>query len=272
MIRNNESWDLGEPELNDRGQPVIHDIASQLGCIRPSPDLPVAFLEGSEDFAELQAQLQPARTEIRAEDTGSRRLSESSPSSPSLAHAERAISTESDCSVLSKDYNQNLWVQQQRQRHTGAKVKPSLAITTSVKSTPVRIQWSREAEASHASTYSTRASFDTNTSIPSPIYADFQTQSPWFHKASPFPSWSPNDFLDLPNKPDLTAQLQYPNMSNPGLDESQLQPMDLVERSVLNCADGTINAHMLACNGYDPNSQRDSLMFGGEYESQIDRA
>ena len=67
MIRNNESWDLGEPELNDRGQPVIHDIASKLGCIRPSPDLPVAFPEGAEDFAELQAQLQAARAEIGSE-------------------------------------------------------------------------------------------------------------------------------------------------------------------------------------------------------------
>jgi len=38
MLRNSQQWDLGEPELNDRGQPVIH-IASKLGCIRPQNDL-----------------------------------------------------------------------------------------------------------------------------------------------------------------------------------------------------------------------------------------
>ncbi|KAM7211120.1 hypothetical protein V8F06_013495, partial [Rhypophila decipiens] len=26
MVRNQQKWDLGEPELNDRGQPVIHNI------------------------------------------------------------------------------------------------------------------------------------------------------------------------------------------------------------------------------------------------------
>lgn len=270
MIRNNESWDLGEPGLNDRGQPVIHDIASQLGCVRPSPDLPVAFPEGAEDFAELQAQLRAARAEIGADDTGSRKLSGPLPSSPSLAHTERASSTESDHSALSKDYNQNLWAQQQQQqqRHTGAKVKPSLGITTSVKSIPLIIQWSTEDSASYASTYSARASFDTNTSMPSPIYTDFQTQSPLSRKASPFSSWSANDFLGLADTLDLTTQfmrtLQYPNMSGPGLDGSLVQPMDLVEPSVLNCTDGTIIPHMLDCNGYDSSSHMDNLMFRDE--------
>jgi hypothetical protein len=55
MIRNNKLWYLGEPELNDRGQPVIYDIVSRLGCIRPSPDLLVAFPECAEDVAELEA-------------------------------------------------------------------------------------------------------------------------------------------------------------------------------------------------------------------------
>ena len=275
MIRNNESWDLGEPELNDRGQPVIHDIASKLGCIRPSPDLPVAFPEGAEDFAELQAQLQAARSEMGAEDTGSRKLSGLSPSSPSLAHTERASSTESDHSALSKDYNQNMWAQQQQQRQTGAKVKPPLPNATSVKSTPLRLQQrTSEDDTSYASTFSTRGSFDTNTSVPSPIYTDFQTQSPMFRKASPFPSWSANDdFLGQPNALDLTAQFmraqQYPNMS--GLDGSLVQPMDL-EPSVLNFTDGTITPHMLDCNGYDPSSQMDNLIFGNEYESQMGRA
>ncbi len=39
MVRNNQQWELGEPELNKRGQPVIHNIASKLGCIRPNSDI-----------------------------------------------------------------------------------------------------------------------------------------------------------------------------------------------------------------------------------------
>ncbi|KAI0189225.1 hypothetical protein F4808DRAFT_46514 [Astrocystis sublimbata] len=38
MVRNGQSWDLGEPELNDRGRPVIHDIATKLGCMRTNAD------------------------------------------------------------------------------------------------------------------------------------------------------------------------------------------------------------------------------------------
>ncbi|KAK6857755.1 Fluconazole resistance protein 1 [Apiospora arundinis] len=34
MARNSQQWDLGEPEVGDRDQPVIHDIATKLGCIR----------------------------------------------------------------------------------------------------------------------------------------------------------------------------------------------------------------------------------------------
>ena len=62
MVRNNQSWDLGEPELNDRGQPVIHNIAQKLGCIRPNSDidLPVhsVFPEDEAGMAELARQLE----------------------------------------------------------------------------------------------------------------------------------------------------------------------------------------------------------------------
>jgi hypothetical protein len=72
MIQNNEFWDLGDPELDDRVQPVIHDIAFRLGCIQPSPDLPVTFTAGTKDLDELHVQLQAARSEIGAEDTESK--------------------------------------------------------------------------------------------------------------------------------------------------------------------------------------------------------
>ena len=62
MVRNSEPWDLGEPELNDRGQPVIHNIAQKLGCIRPNSDidLPVhsVFPEDEASMADLARQLE----------------------------------------------------------------------------------------------------------------------------------------------------------------------------------------------------------------------
>jgi hypothetical protein len=62
MVQNHQSWDLGEPEINDRGQPVIHDIASRLGCIRPNSDidLPVqsVFPETEAECNQLASQLE----------------------------------------------------------------------------------------------------------------------------------------------------------------------------------------------------------------------
>lgn len=62
MVRNGEQWDLGEPDLNDRGQPVIHNIAQKLGCIRPNSDidLPVhsVFPEDEKGLADLASQLE----------------------------------------------------------------------------------------------------------------------------------------------------------------------------------------------------------------------
>jgi hypothetical protein len=67
MVRNGQQWDLGEPELNDRGQPVIHNIAQKLGCIRPNSDidLPVhsVFPEDEADMAELARQLEDQQKE-----------------------------------------------------------------------------------------------------------------------------------------------------------------------------------------------------------------
>ncbi|KAJ4413520.1 Fluconazole resistance protein 1 [Gnomoniopsis sp. IMI 355080] len=62
MVRSGQQWDLGEPDLNDRGQPVIHNIAQKLGCIRPNSDidLPVhsVFPEDEQGVADLASQLE----------------------------------------------------------------------------------------------------------------------------------------------------------------------------------------------------------------------
>ncbi|EPE05543.1 c6 zinc finger domain containing protein [Ophiostoma piceae UAMH 11346] len=72
MVQSGQSWTLGEPELNERGQPVIHSIASKLGCIRPNndPDLPFGssiFPESDKDLNDLQSQLNDYHKQREAE-------------------------------------------------------------------------------------------------------------------------------------------------------------------------------------------------------------
>ncbi|PFH55919.1 hypothetical protein XA68_17385 [Ophiocordyceps unilateralis] len=69
MVRSAQSWELGEPELNDRGQPVIHNIAQKLGCIRPNSDidLPVhsVFPEDEAGMAALARQLEDQQQQLQ---------------------------------------------------------------------------------------------------------------------------------------------------------------------------------------------------------------
>ncbi|RKK65281.1 hypothetical protein BFJ69_g16422 [Fusarium oxysporum] len=69
MVLNNQPWKLGEPELNNHGQPVIHSIAQKLGCIRPQSD---TELSGHSVFPETEAGLsEPApQLEGQQDDNG----------------------------------------------------------------------------------------------------------------------------------------------------------------------------------------------------------
>ncbi|KAM0260643.1 hypothetical protein ACHAQJ_002706 [Trichoderma viride] len=104
MVRNNQAWDLGEPELNDRGQPVIHNIAQKLGCIRPNSDidLPVhsVFPEDEAGMAELARQLEEQQhhdAEVQHKDT-------KETDSPMYNRTDRASSSELDHSDIELDY------------------------------------------------------------------------------------------------------------------------------------------------------------------------
>ena len=81
MVRNGESWDLGEPELNDRSQPVIHNVAAKLGCLRPNSDLDLPvhsiFPEDEAGMAELARQLQEQSATSTAGGSSSRQDMES---------------------------------------------------------------------------------------------------------------------------------------------------------------------------------------------------
>ncbi|KAJ4171768.1 Fluconazole resistance protein 1 [Fusarium falciforme] len=67
MVRNNEPWALGEPESNDRGQPVVHNIAQKLDCIRPNSDfdfpLHLVFPEDGVSMTKLALRLEEQQKE-----------------------------------------------------------------------------------------------------------------------------------------------------------------------------------------------------------------
>ncbi|KAK6224927.1 hypothetical protein QIS74_03254 [Colletotrichum tabaci] len=104
MVRNQQQWDLGEPELNDRGQPVIHNIAQKLGCIRPNSDidLPVhsVFPEDEAGLTELARQLEEQQKERDVENAMKIEVDSTS----SCERSDRASSSEIDHSEFEADY------------------------------------------------------------------------------------------------------------------------------------------------------------------------
>ncbi|KAK6453324.1 hypothetical protein FP744_10009576 [Trichoderma asperellum] len=75
MIQKNKPWDLGEPELNDQGELVIHDIAKKLGCIGPNDEieLPIKYelpttISGMERLATHPKRLQYGDYDIEDND------------------------------------------------------------------------------------------------------------------------------------------------------------------------------------------------------------
>jgi hypothetical protein len=101
MVRNSQQWDLGEPELNERGQPVIHNIASRLGCIRPNSDMDLpahsVFPEDEAGLAELARQLEEQQM-----DGGHANIKQESESI--CNRTDRASSSELDHSDFEGDY------------------------------------------------------------------------------------------------------------------------------------------------------------------------
>ncbi|OTA62700.1 hypothetical protein K449DRAFT_433607 [Hypoxylon sp. EC38] len=105
MVRNGQSWDLGEPELNDRGQPVIHNIATKLGCIRPNADADLpphsVFPEDEAGLAKLAAELDVQQKERERETHTTEHRSETE---SNCTRTDRASSSELDHSDFEQDY------------------------------------------------------------------------------------------------------------------------------------------------------------------------
>jgi len=65
MLRNGETSELDEPELNDHGMPIIHDIAMILGCKRGSDDDFWSWPGKSSDLHEIGPKIDLAQPEFR---------------------------------------------------------------------------------------------------------------------------------------------------------------------------------------------------------------
>ncbi|KAH8662029.1 hypothetical protein BX600DRAFT_308705 [Xylariales sp. PMI_506] len=103
MVRSGQQWELGEPELNDRGQPVIHNIATLLGCIRPNADADLpphsVFPEDEAGLAKLAAEL-----EVQQRDRESHIAEHRSETDSTCNRTERAGSSDLDHSDFEQDY------------------------------------------------------------------------------------------------------------------------------------------------------------------------
>jgi hypothetical protein len=103
MVRSGQQWDLGEPEVNDRGQPVIHNIATMLGCIRPNADADLpphsVFPEDEGGLSKLAAEL-----EVQLRERESQQPEHKSETDSTCNRTERASSSELDHSDFEQDY------------------------------------------------------------------------------------------------------------------------------------------------------------------------
>jgi hypothetical protein len=221
MVRNQQTWDLGEPELNDRGQPVIHNIAQRLGCIRPNSDvdLPVhsVFPEDEAGMAELARQLeeqqqqQPHLGQHHDSPVQSQNL-ELSSSSSGYNRGDRASSSEFDHSDFELDYR--------KQAFGSSNNVASSTVTLS----PQSFTTSADFEFSNAPSSAT----DVDTTMMFPALSPQQGN---------FPQWAaPAAAGQTPN--DLALHF----MQQAG----SLQSIDMLSQGLMESDFGTIKPHILS--------------------------
>lgn len=208
MVRNEQTWDLGEPELNDRGQPVIHNIASKLGCIRPNSDmdLPVhsVFPEDEQGLAELARQLEEQQKEMGGAPSSSHRHETES----TCNRTDRASSSELDHSDF-EDYRKKAFGSGSRRGGSAVNMSPQ------------------------SLSYS---EFDLNSATPSEGF----TSQP-NNNTAPLRAAFPQQWLarQATSPMDFSAQPFLPNDS--------FLDMDMLNQGLLESNFGTIKPHVLSC-------------------------
>jgi hypothetical protein len=254
MVRNGESWDLGEPDLDERGQPVIHDVASKLGCLRSSPDPPNYFPDEAEGYEEMQGQFQDTQSEQYLRDTIHTKGPECAREfSPALDSTNRESITETDRSDLSS--HSQTWSQQRQ-----AAEIPSLMTKPSDTSLLPESLFSEEAYP--------QTSLDTMDSMPSFVSSETHTKPPMFSNNPPFFPWAVQDNYLGPVHPlDLTAHyIEAQNVECKALsgchpqswEADPLKCMQLSSRSIL--VDSIIKTTTVDQNtGFDVSNQMSSI-------------
>lgn len=205
MLRNKDSWELAEPEMNNKGQLVIHDIASKLGCIRSSPELAHSFPERRSDFTALRARLRLAESEEWPETMdGNRRIS--SEGSPTLEGSQRASSAESEHSQYQQFFSSSPQKPQYQQGQNTIPGSNHQPIENKLNKFTSKDMLGKSASVDTHS-YDSRTTFDTLSSISSPVYTDVNANSLLFSSVLPFTAWScDDDFLRQQHALDLVAQ------------------------------------------------------------------
>ncbi|TDZ34225.1 Fluconazole resistance protein 1 [Colletotrichum spinosum] len=247
MVRNNQQWELGEPELNDRGQPVIHNIAQRLGCIRPNSDidLPVhsVFPEDEAGLAELARQLDEQQKEREAADKATLKVEIDSNSS--CERSDRASSSELDHSEFETDYRKAVFGS--HNNHASNNVNP---MTMSPQS---------------FSTAYTEFDVDSVASPIDPAAAMFHTQSPTMNT---YPQWTmPRQAAGGPHPhPHPHAPPPPPalDLAQQFFQQPALTSMDMLNQGLIESEFGTIKPHVLSC----PNPEvmmgmGDPMIYGG---------
>lgn len=257
MVRNNEPWILGEPELNSRGQPVVHDIATRLGCIRPSTDLSDALVEDIKSYTQFQTKFETRCVEMGTGHSGNRRASASS---LSPAYTDRASSAESGYSLVDENYKQTLWVQeQQEQPPIDVKVNCSISSQTTGQATPSTGQRDPEYESSYGSSLSEEDHFNSK-------------KSATFPYPSPFTPLSiDSDFLGQDGPIDLTSQFIWALQCETQINRSFVLPSDLGPNIFNAMDDRTLIPRMLDPNGYGTSCLTDRLVSENDNGSQMEQ-
>ncbi|KAJ8130392.1 hypothetical protein O1611_g3238 [Lasiodiplodia mahajangana] len=192
MVRNGQSWDLGEPELNDRGQPIIHNIATKLGCIRPNADADLpphsVFPEDEAGLTKLAAELEVQQLDREREVQAVEIKCETE---INCARTERASSSEIDHSDFEYDYRKAFMQQQNLQT-----MSPQ----------------------SFASSY--------NEFEPSTMHSDADPSASLFAVQSPtaptsYPTWHMSRPASMSISPQYAAQMDMNILLNQGLVESE---------------------------------------------------
>ena len=278
MVRNNQSWELGEPELNDRGQPVIHDIAQKLGCIRPNSDidLPVhsVFPEDERGMHELALQLeeQQRMEDAAAPSSGndlsssSMAISTSSASSLDIDRSvfQRASSSELDHSDFEQDYralafgshnkNKNMTMSPQSFATSSA----DFDLGPSAHDMEPRGMYSSSAAASAAAAAAAAAASARPPSQSSPSMPNFPTWS------MPGPKAQQPDAFTIQVLQQQAVALQNLDLLGPEMQE-RLMNQGLVESEF-----GTLKPHVLSgANSEVMMGMGDPMIFAGGYDGEL---